>query len=237
MLTSARISVEIMGRPCQLAFDMAAAYWLERTHQLSFDKIAAARAQLRTRQDKLEFVRKLVHAMTQGMAEPLTDREASRLIAEDLLELAVPIQRAIDISMNGLPLHTEGRDSEPAAAVEKLAWDWGRALLEAVDRLRLGPREFWQLTFAEFTVMLQAVARREDREKQFTAAMVVNIVNTCSLGLKRPLTVDALLGRKEKRRGRSFADMDPGTRKKAWGALLKKARAQKRKGKRKQGAR
>lgn len=65
-----------------------------------------------------------------------------------------------------------------------------------MGRCGLRLEEFWRLTPFEFGLMLEAAADQEELQRTFTAAMVANVINTCSPGkLRQLVTADLLLGR------------------------------------------
>jgi hypothetical protein len=66
----------------------------------------------------------------------------------------------------------------------------------AYGPLGLKPWEFGQLTFGEFYELAEGYHWRTRQEQIMTAGFVASIINTCtSRDLKKPVTVDMLLGR------------------------------------------
>ena len=60
----------------------------------------------------------------------------------------------------------------------------------------LKPWEFGRLTFGEFAQLAEGQHWRMREEQRMSAAFVASIINTCtSRDLKKPVTVDMLLGR------------------------------------------
>ena len=69
----------------------------------------------------------------------------------------------------------------------------------AYGPLGLKPWEFGRLTFGEFYELAQGYHWRIKEEQRMTAGFVASIINTCtSRDLKRPVTVEMLLGREPK---------------------------------------
>ncbi|MHC1762497.1 MAG: hypothetical protein AB9917_23845 [Negativicutes bacterium] len=59
----------------------------------------------------------------------------------------------------------------------------------------LKPWEFGRLTFGEFYELAEGYHWRTQQEQKMTAGFVASIINTCtSRDLKKPVTVDMLLG-------------------------------------------
>jgi hypothetical protein len=92
--------------------------------------------------------------------------------------------------------------------------------------LRLKPDEFWSLTLSEFTEMVDAYIQdetdRQEREYQKIAWLASNLMNAMGT-LKRPVTVDRLLG---KRPIQTTRPMTPEEREKALEELKKKFESQ-----------
>jgi len=66
----------------------------------------------------------------------------------------------------------------------------------AYGPLGLKPWEFGRLTFGEFYELAEGYHWRTRQEQIMTAGFVASIINTCtSRDLKKPVTVDMLLGR------------------------------------------
>ena len=69
----------------------------------------------------------------------------------------------------------------------------------AYGPLGLKPWEFGRLTFGEFYELAEGYHWRTRQEQIMTAGFVASIINTCtSRDLKKPVTVDMLLGREPK---------------------------------------
>lgn len=69
----------------------------------------------------------------------------------------------------------------------------------AYGPLGLKPWEFGRLTFGEFYELAEGYHWRSRQEQIMTAGFVASIINTCtSRDLKKPVTVDMLLGREPK---------------------------------------
>ena len=69
----------------------------------------------------------------------------------------------------------------------------------AYGPLGLKPWEFGRLTFGEFYELAEGYHWRTKQEQIMTAGFVASINNTCtSRDLKKPVTVDMLLGREPK---------------------------------------
>ena len=65
----------------------------------------------------------------------------------------------------------------------------------AYGPLGLKPWEFGRLTFGEFYELAEGYHWRTQQEQKMTAGFVASIINTCtSRDLKKPVTVDMLLG-------------------------------------------
>ena len=65
----------------------------------------------------------------------------------------------------------------------------------AYGPLGLRPWEFGRLTFGEFAQLAEGQHWRMREEQRMSAAFVASIINTCtSRDLKKPVTVDMLLG-------------------------------------------
>ena len=74
-----------------------------------------------------------------------------------------------------------------------------RATPVAYGPLGLKPWEFGRLTFGEFYELAEGYHWRTRQEEKRIAGFVASIINTCtSRDLKKPVTVDLLLGRKPK---------------------------------------
>lgn len=69
----------------------------------------------------------------------------------------------------------------------------------AYGPLGLKPWEFGRLTFGEFYELAEGYHWRTRQEQIMTAGFVASIINTCtSRDLKKPVTVDMLLGSEPK---------------------------------------
>ena len=69
----------------------------------------------------------------------------------------------------------------------------------AYGPLGLKPWDFGRLTFGEFYELAEGYHWRTRQEQIMTAGFVASIINTCtSRDLKKPVTVDMLLGREPK---------------------------------------
>ena len=69
----------------------------------------------------------------------------------------------------------------------------------AYGPLGLKPWEFGRLTFGEFYALAEGYHWRTKQEQTMAAGFVASIINTCtSRDLKKPVTVDMLLGREQK---------------------------------------
>ena len=83
----------------------------------------------------------------------------------------------------------------------------------AYGPLGLKPWEFGRLTFGEFYELAEGYHWRTRQEQIMTAGFVASIINTCtSRDLKKPVTVDMLLGRdpaksQEKTKDQAKAEM------------------------------
>ena len=65
----------------------------------------------------------------------------------------------------------------------------------AYGPLALKPWEFGRLSFGEFYELAEGYHWRTQQEQKMTAGFVASIINTCtSRDLKKPVTVDMLLG-------------------------------------------
>ena len=73
----------------------------------------------------------------------------------------------------------------------------------AYGPLELKPWEFGRLTFGEFYALAEGYHWRTRQEQTMAAGFVASIINTCtSRDLKKPVTVDMLLGREPKAKQR-----------------------------------
>ena len=71
----------------------------------------------------------------------------------------------------------------------------------------LKPWEFGRLTFGEFYELAEGYHWRTQQEQKMTAGFVASIINTCtSRDLKKPVTVDMLLGREPKEKQKVTQD-------------------------------
>ena len=69
----------------------------------------------------------------------------------------------------------------------------------AYGPLELKPWQFGRLTFGEFYALAEGYHWRTKQEQTMAAGFVASIINTCtSRDLKKPVTVDMLLGREQK---------------------------------------
>ena len=84
----------------------------------------------------------------------------------------------------------------------------------AYGPLGLKPWEFGRLTFGEFYELAEGYHWRTQQEQKMTAGFVASIINTCtSRDLKKPVTVDMLLGygpaqKQEKTKDQAKAEME-----------------------------
>ena len=77
----------------------------------------------------------------------------------------------------------------------------------AYGPLGLKPWEFGRLTFGEFYELAEGYHWRTRQEQIMTASFVASIINTCtSRDLKKPVTVDMLLGREPKEKQKVTQD-------------------------------
>ena len=77
----------------------------------------------------------------------------------------------------------------------------------AYGPLGLKPWEFGQLTFGEFYELAEGYHWRTRQEQIMTAGFVASIINTCtSRDLKKPVTVDMLLGQAPKEKQEKTKD-------------------------------
>ena len=77
----------------------------------------------------------------------------------------------------------------------------------AYGPLGLKPWEFGRLTFGEFYELAEGYHWRTWQEQILTAGFVASIINTCtSRELKKPVTVDMLLGREPKEKQKVTQD-------------------------------
>ena len=77
----------------------------------------------------------------------------------------------------------------------------------AYGPLGLKPWEFGRLTFGEFYELAEGYHWRIRQEQIMTAGFVASIINTCtSRDLKKPVTVDMLLGREPKEKQKVTQD-------------------------------
>ena len=77
----------------------------------------------------------------------------------------------------------------------------------AYGPLGLKPWEFGRLTFGEFYELAEGYHWRIKEEQRMTAGFVASIINTCtSRDLKKPVTVDMLLGREPKEKPKVTQD-------------------------------
>ena len=77
----------------------------------------------------------------------------------------------------------------------------------AYGPLGLKPWEFGRLTFGEFYELAEGYHWRIQQEQKMTAGFVASIINTCtSRDLKKPVTVDMLLGREPKEKQKVTQD-------------------------------
>ena len=77
----------------------------------------------------------------------------------------------------------------------------------AYGPLGLKPWEFGRLTFGEFYELAEGYHWRTRQEQIVTAGFVASIINTCtSRELKKPVTVDMLLGRETKEKQKVTQD-------------------------------
>ena len=77
----------------------------------------------------------------------------------------------------------------------------------AYGPLGLKPWEFRRLTFGEFYELAEGYHWRTKQEQIMTAGFVASIINTCtSRDLKKPVTVDMLLGREPKEKPKVTQD-------------------------------
>ena len=77
----------------------------------------------------------------------------------------------------------------------------------AYGPLGLKPWEFGRLTFGEFYELAEGYHWRTRQEQIMTAGFVASIINTCtSRDLKKPVTVDMLLGREPKEKPKVTQD-------------------------------
>ena len=77
----------------------------------------------------------------------------------------------------------------------------------AYGPLALKPWEFGRLTFGEFYELAEGYHWRTQQEQKMTAGFVASIINTCtSRDLKKPVTVDMLLGREPKEKQKVTQD-------------------------------
>lgn len=82
-----------------------------------------------------------------------------------------------------------------------------RAAPVAYGPLGLRPWEFGRLTFGEFYELAEGYHWRTKQEQIMAAGFVASIINTCtSRDLKKPVTVDMLLGREQKEKERVTQD-------------------------------
>ena len=71
----------------------------------------------------------------------------------------------------------------------------------------LKPWEFGRLTFGEFAQLAEGQHWRMREEQRMSAAFVASIINTCtSRDLKKPVTVDMLLGYEPKEKQKVTKD-------------------------------
>ena len=83
----------------------------------------------------------------------------------------------------------------------------------AYGPLGLKPWEFGRLSFGEFYELAEGYHWRTQQEQKMTAGFVASIINTCtSRDLKKPVTVDMLLGygpaqKQEKTQDQAKAEM------------------------------
>lgn len=69
----------------------------------------------------------------------------------------------------------------------------------AYGPLKLKPWELGRLTFGEFALLVEGYKWRSREDQIFTAGFVASVINCCSPNkLKRPVTVEALLGKEQK---------------------------------------
>ncbi len=77
----------------------------------------------------------------------------------------------------------------------------------AYGPLGLKPWEFGRLTFGEFYELAEGYHWRTKQEQIMTAGFVASIINTCtSRDLKKPVTVDMLLGRERQEKQKVTQD-------------------------------
>ena len=77
----------------------------------------------------------------------------------------------------------------------------------AYGPLGLKPWEFGRLTFGEFYELAEGYHWRTQQEQKMTAGFVASIINTCtSRDLKKPVTVDMLLGRERQEKQKVTQD-------------------------------
>ena len=77
----------------------------------------------------------------------------------------------------------------------------------AYGPLGLKPWEFGRLTFGEFYELAEGYHWRTRQEQIVAAGFVASIINTCtSRELKKPVTVDMLLGREPKEKQKVTQD-------------------------------
>lgn len=77
----------------------------------------------------------------------------------------------------------------------------------AYGPLGLKPWEFGRLTFGEFYELAEGYHWRTKQEQIMTAGFVASIINTCtSRELKKPVTVDMLLGRERQEKQKVTRD-------------------------------
>lgn len=77
----------------------------------------------------------------------------------------------------------------------------------AYGPLGLKPWEFGRLTFGEFYELAEGYHWRTKQEQIMTAGFVASIINTCTTReLKKPVTVDMLLGRERQEKQKVTQD-------------------------------
>lgn len=222
MFISPHIPAEIAGKACVLTFDFAAAYTLETRFELSWQKLNEQRWQ---GEQGLELVRKLIFACTRSMPSPPSARFLERLKADDLRELADSVRLAVAAALERLEPPPKLRDGgakvrAPQKSKES-AWDWRRAMEQAINLLEITPAEFWRLTLAEYELRVAGAARRLEGQQRFLAAMTANIMNA-SGNLRRRVTAEQLMGKPVESSSEGYAGMSPSGQKKALDQVWKK---------------
>lgn len=114
-----RIPLTIDGKPCVLAFDMAAAITLKKEFKIGFKELEKLHAERATRDEieNIELLRKFVWAMTRSMDDPPTLKQIDRMSFTEVRAAGLAVARAFTAGTEGPPGESRGgADPAPAAS-------------------------------------------------------------------------------------------------------------------------